>query len=128
MEKAIKLFENKKVRVKWDSDKEKWYFSIVDVVLVLTNNDFQDARNYWKVLKHRLKEEGNQTVTNCNQLKLPAKDGSVWFSQKMIAKLFDKGRSTITKYLTAIYGSDELDENSTCRNFLIVQKEGNRNV
>ena len=77
MEKAIKLFENKKVRVKWDSDKEKWYFSIVDVIAVLTDNDFQGARNYWKVLKYRLKEEGNQTVTNCNQLKLPAKDGKL---------------------------------------------------
>lgn len=72
---AIKLFNDKKIRVEWDSDNEKWYFSIVDVVAVLTDNDFQGARNYWKVLKHRLKEEGNQTVTNCNQLKMPAEDG-----------------------------------------------------
>ncbi|MBS3122626.1 hypothetical protein J4434_07125 [Candidatus Woesearchaeota archaeon] len=74
---SIKLFENKKVRVQWNQDEEKWYFSIVDVVAVLTDNDFQGARNYWKVLKHRLKEEGNETVTNCNQLKLIAPDGKM---------------------------------------------------
>ena len=70
MKNAIKLFQDKKIRVEWDSDKEEWYFSIVDVIAVLTDNDFQDARNYWKVLKHRLIEEGNESVTNCNQLKL----------------------------------------------------------
>ncbi len=77
MTNAIKLFNNKKIRVEWDSDIEKWFFSIVDVVAILTNNDFQGARNYWKVLKHRLKDEGNQTVTDCNQLKLPAEDGKL---------------------------------------------------
>jgi len=70
MKNAIKLFQDKKIRVEWDSDKEEWYFSIVDVVAILTDNDFRDARNYWKVLKHRLIEEGNESVTNCNQLKL----------------------------------------------------------
>ena len=65
---AIKVFEEKKVRTIWDSDKEEWYFSIVDVVAVLTNNDYQAARNYWKVLKNRLAKEGNETVTNCNRL------------------------------------------------------------
>jgi len=75
MGKSIKLFNDKKIRVQWDSDKEKWYFSIVDVIAVLTDNDFQGARNYWKVLKYRLKKEGNQSVTNCNQLKLKASDG-----------------------------------------------------
>jgi len=77
MTNAIKLFNDKKIRVEWDSDKEKWYFSIVNVVAVLTDNDFQGARNYWKVLKHRLKNEGNQTVTNCNQLKLLSPDGKM---------------------------------------------------
>jgi len=77
MTNAIKLFNNQNIRVEWDSDKEKWYFSIVDVVAVLTDNDFQGARNYWKVLKHRLKNEGNQTVTNCNQLKMRAPDGKM---------------------------------------------------
>lgn len=74
---AIKLFQDKKVRVKWDEDKEDYYFSIGDVVAVLTENDFQSARNYWKVLKHRLLEEGNQTVTKCNQLKMVAEDGKL---------------------------------------------------
>ena len=74
----IKLFEDKKIRVKWDENKEKWYFSVVDVVGVLTNNNFQGARNYWKVLKHRLKEEGNESVTNCNQLKMLASDGKYY--------------------------------------------------
>ena len=76
-EHSIKLFENKKVSVEWNQEQEKWYFSIVDVIAVLTDNDFQVARNYWKVLKHRLKEEGNETVTNCNQLKLLAPDGKM---------------------------------------------------
>lgn len=74
---AIKLFEDKKIRAEWNPDTEKWYFSIVDVIAVLTDNDFQGGRNYWKVLKFRLKEEGNQTVTNCNQLKLLAPDGKL---------------------------------------------------
>lgn len=75
---AIKIFENKKVRALWDSEQEKWYLSIVDVIRVLTDqNDFQSARNYWKVLKHRLLKEGNETVTNCNRLKLKAEDGKM---------------------------------------------------
>ena len=72
---AIKVFEEKKVRTLWDSDTEEWYFSVVDVVAVLTDSDYQTARNYWKVLKNRLKKEGNETVTNCNQLKLTSEDG-----------------------------------------------------
>lgn len=75
---AIKIFEDKKVRAVWDSEQEKWYLSIVDVVKVLTDqNDFQGARNYWKVLKYRLLKEGNETVTNCNRLKLVAEDGKM---------------------------------------------------
>jgi len=72
---AIKLFEEKKVRTVWDDVEEKWYFSIVDVCGVLT--DSPNPRNYWKVLKHRLVKEGNETVTNCNQLKLRAEDGKM---------------------------------------------------
>ncbi len=72
---AIKLFEEKKVRTVWDDEQEKWYFSIVDVCGVLT--DSPNPRNYWKVLKHRLVKEGNETVTNCNQLKLLAEDGKM---------------------------------------------------
>lgn len=73
---AIKVFEEKKVRTVWDSDKEEWYFSIVDVVAVLT--DSPNLRNYWKVLKHRLVKEGNESVTNCNQLKMPSSDGKYY--------------------------------------------------
>ena len=71
----VKLFEDKRVRTIWDKDSEQWFFSVVDVVAVLTESrDYQTARNYWKVLKNRLKNEGNETVTNCNRLKLPAED------------------------------------------------------
>lgn len=73
----VKLFEERKVRTVWDDKQEKWYFSIVDVIGVLTDNDYQAARNYWKVLKNRLAKEGNETVTNCNRLKLPASDGKM---------------------------------------------------
>jgi DNA-damage-inducible protein D len=74
----IKIFENKKVRSQYDADKGMWYFSIVDVVGVLTEQPTLDrARNYWKVLKSRLIKEGNETVTNCNQLKLEAEDGKL---------------------------------------------------
>jgi DNA-damage-inducible protein D len=74
----IKLFESKKVRSVWDAEKEIWYFSIVDIVSILTDQPTVDrARNYWKVLKSRLIKEGNETVTNCNQLKLAAEDGKL---------------------------------------------------
>ena len=73
----IKLFEEKKIRTLWDSETEEWYFSVVDVVAVLTDSDYQTARNYWKVLKNRLKKEGNETVTNCNRLKLISEDGKM---------------------------------------------------
>ena len=69
----IQLFEEKKVRAIWDDEAEKWYFSIVDVVAVLTESP--NPRNYWKVLKHRLIKEGNESVTNCNQLKMLSSDG-----------------------------------------------------
>jgi DNA-damage-inducible protein D len=75
---SIKLFENKKVRSQYDADKEMWYFSIVDIVGILTDQPTVDrARNYWKVLKSRLLKEGNETVTNCNRLKLEAEDGKL---------------------------------------------------
>ena len=75
---AIQLFEDKKVRTIWDAEVEKWYISIIDVIAVLTDqSSYQGARNYWKVLKHRLSKEGNETVTNCNQLKMAAEDGKM---------------------------------------------------
>ena len=67
---AIQLFEGKKVRIVWDEQQEKYYFSVVDIVQVLT--DSVDGRKYWNKLKQRLLEEGNETVTNCHQLKLDA--------------------------------------------------------
>ena len=70
-----KLFEDRKIRTVWDDKEEKWYFSIVDVVAVLT--DSENPQTYWRVLKNRLKKEGNQTVTNCNALKLRAADGKM---------------------------------------------------
>ena len=74
---ALQLFEERKVRTVWDDQKEKWYFSIVDVVSVLTDSDYQTARKYWKVLKGCLSKEGNETVTNCYQLKMKASDGKM---------------------------------------------------
>jgi len=75
----IKIFENKKVRSQYDANKEIWYFSIVDIVGILTEQPTIDrARNYWKVLKSRLKKEGNESVTNCNQLKLQSEDGKFY--------------------------------------------------
>ena len=68
---VIKLFEEQKVRMEWDDEKEKWFFSIVDVCGILTDSkDYLTARKYWNKLKQRLKEEGNETVTNCHQLKM----------------------------------------------------------
>ena len=73
---VLQQFEDKKIRTIWNDGEEKWYFSIVDVVGVLTDQpDIGHSRNYWKVLKHRLKIEGNESVTNCNRLKLIAEDG-----------------------------------------------------
>ena len=71
----IQIFNDRKVRTVWDSEKEEWYFSVIDVVGVLT--DSTDPSTYWRVLKNRLKKEGNETVTNCNRLKLPAADGKM---------------------------------------------------
>lgn len=74
-EASIKIFEQKQVRTHWDEEEEKWYFSIVDVVGILSES--VDGRKYWNKLKQRLKEEGNETVTNCHQLKMLAADGKM---------------------------------------------------
>ena len=74
----VQLFEDQPIRTAWVEDEEEWYFSVVDVVRVLTEQpDTDGARNYWKVLKNRIKEEGNELVTNCNQLKMKAQDGKM---------------------------------------------------
>ena len=74
---GIQLFEDQKIRMAWDEQQEEWYFSVVDIVAVLTEQSTYDgARNYWKVLKKRLSDEGSQLVTECNQLKMKSpKDG-----------------------------------------------------
>jgi prophage antirepressor-like protein len=72
---VIKLFDEKKVRTVWDDKEEKWYFSIVDVVEILT--DSKDPQAYWRKLKQRLKKEGDETVTNCHGLKMRASDGKM---------------------------------------------------
>jgi len=73
---SLKIFEDKQVRSHWDETQERWYFSIVDVVGVLTERP--NPNNYWKVLKNRLKKEGSQLVTVCNQLKLKSSDGKFY--------------------------------------------------
>jgi hypothetical protein len=116
-ENAIRLFQDQKVRVSWDDKAEKWYFSIVDVVSILTNNDFQGARNYWKVLKHRLIEEGNQTVTDCNQLKLPAEDGKMRFTDvadteqllRLVQSIPSKKAEPFKLWLAKV-GNERIDE------------------
>ena len=75
-ETGIRLFQDKRVRVKWDNEQEKWYFSIVDVIEILTES--VNPRKYWSVLKTRLKKEGSELATNCSQLKLQSSDGKYY--------------------------------------------------
>ena len=76
---SIQLFEGKQIRTIWDDEKEKWFFSVVDIVSALTDNDYQSGRKYWKTLKMRLKKEGNnELVTNCYQLKMESSDGKFY--------------------------------------------------
>ena len=114
----IKLFEDKKVRSIWDEDQERWYFSVVDVIEILTEqNSYQGARNYWKVLKHRLLKEGNETVTNCNQLKIEANDGKMRLTDvatieqlfRLIQSIPSKKAEPFKLWLAKI-GSERLDE------------------
>ncbi len=86
METKLKLFNQQSVRTVWNAEEEEWYFSVVDVVAVLTDNEYQQARNYWKVLKNRLLAEGNETVTNCNQLKMKALDGKMRMTDVLTTK------------------------------------------
>ena len=79
----LKLFEDKKIRAKWDEEKEKWYFSVVDIVSALTDNDYQAGRKYWKTLKMRLNKEGSELVTNCYQLKMQSSDGKYYNTDVM---------------------------------------------
>jgi DNA-damage-inducible protein D len=111
----IKLFQDKKIRSVWDEKEQKWFFSIVDVVGVLT--DSPNPRNYWKVLKHRLIKEGNELVTNCNQLKLQSADGKFYLTDVADAKgllriiqSIPSPKAEPFKQWLAQVGSDRLDE------------------
>ena len=88
----IQLFEEQPIRTAWVEDEEEWYFSIVDVVGVLTEQpDIDGARNYWKVLKNRLKEEGSQLVTSCNQLIIKSpKDGKSYLTDVADSSIISK--------------------------------------
>ena len=79
----LKLFEDKKIRTKWDDEQEKWYFSVVDVIAVLTDNDYQKSRNYWKWLKNKLIQEGSELVSDTNQLKMKSVDGKYYNTDVM---------------------------------------------
>ena len=114
---SIKLFEDKNIRTLWDNKVEKWYFSVVDIISVLTDSDYQQARNYWKVLKNRLKSEGNETVTNCNQLKMLAPDGKMRETDvgdaeqilRLVQSIPSKKAEPFKQWLARV-GSERLDE------------------
>lgn len=93
---ALKLFEDKKVRTVWDDEQEKWYFAIVDVIAILTES--LDPKAYWRKLKQRLKEEGNESVTNCHTLKLRAADGKMRLTDVADTEQLEQqlGRSVIS--------------------------------
>ena len=118
MENKIKLFESKKIRTTWNEDEEEWYFSVVDVVEVLTEqSDHQGARNYWKVLKNRLLKEGNQTVTNCNRLKMVSEDGRMRYTDVVktsdllrLIQSIPSPKAEPFKMWLAQVGSERLDE------------------
>ena len=112
---AIKLFDEYKIRTKWDPEIEDYYYSIIDVIAVLTESKNPSA--YWRKLKQRLKEEGNQTVTNCHQLKMPAKDGKMRMTDvattKQLLRLIQSVPSPNAepfKLWLAQVGSERLDE------------------
>lgn len=111
----IKVFEDKKIRTQWNADEEDWYFSVVDVVEALT--DSPNPQTYWRVLKKRLKDEGNKTVTNCNALKMIAKDGKSRFTDvvntkdllRLVQSIPSKKAEPFKMWLAQV-GSERLDE------------------
>ena len=115
MENKIKLFESKKIRTAWNEDEEEWYFSVVDVVEVLT--DSVDATAYWRKLKQRLKQEGNETVTNCHGLKMLAADGKMRMTDVVstpnllrLIQSIPSPKAEPFKMWLAQVGSERLDE------------------
>ena len=114
----IKIFEDKSIRTEWNDEEEDWYFSVVDVVEVLTQSkNHLTARKYWNKLKQRLKEEGNETVTNCHQLKLVAEDGKLRLTDvvntkdllRLIQSIPSPKAEPFKMWLAAV-GSERLDE------------------
>jgi hypothetical protein len=114
----IKLFEEQQIRTVWDEEAEKWYFSVVDVVAILTEQaDELKARKYWNKLKQRLKEEGNETVTNCHQLKMLAADGKMRLTDaadteqvlRLIQSIPSKKAEPFKLWLAKV-GNDRIDE------------------
>ena len=115
----IKVFEDKRIRTEWNAEEEEdWYFSIVDVVEILTDSkDFQTARKYWNKLKQRLKNEGSELVTNCHRLKLPAQDGKLRETDvlntkgilRLVQSIPSKKAEPFKMWLSQV-GSERLDE------------------
>ena len=116
--KSIKLFQNKEIRAAWNNEEDDWYFSIVDIVETLTESaDYQTARKYWNKLKQRLKDEGNELVTNCHQLKMPAADGKMRLTDvantKQVLRIIQSipsPKAEPFKTWLAQVGADRLDE------------------
>lgn len=114
-ENSIKLFEDKRVRVLWDEEQGKWYFSIIDVIAILTESE--NPRHYWTVLKGRLKNEGNETVTNCERLKMVAPDGKMRMTDvadteqllRLIQSIPSKKAEPFKLWLARV-GSERIDE------------------
>ncbi len=110
-----KIFNNETIRTVWDKEQEKYYISIVDIVGVVSESD--NPRNYWKVLKHRLKQEGNESVTSCNQLKLKSSDGKYRMTDvvdiegmfRIIESIPSKNAEPIKQWLAHL-GSERIDE------------------
>lgn len=112
---AIQLFEDKKVRVVWDAEQEKYFFSIIDIIQVLTESE--NPQTYWRVLKKRLRDEGNESVTNCNALKIPAADGKKRMTDvadieqllRLIQSIPSKKAEPVKRWLAEV-GSQRIDQ------------------
>lgn len=117
MQNKIKVFESKQVRTVWDAEAEEWYFSVVDIVAVLIDKDYDGARKYWKVLKGRLKAEGSELVSFCHQLKLQSSDGKYYKTDVLdtkgvlrLVQSIPSPKAEPFKMWLAQVGSERLDE------------------
>lgn len=117
MENKLKVFENKQIRAVWNGEENDWYFSVVDVVSILTDSDYQSARKYWKVLRGRLAQEGSELVTNCYRLKMLAADGKMRETDTLntagvlrLVQSIPSPKAEPFKMWLAQVGSERLDE------------------